>query len=178
MKLLQILSVSLLLVGGCATHRQSSTADAQPQLEQTFKIVRGGSRTTEDVVGKMTPTYTIHPDLSELFPLRPTGEEKWELVAFNGCGSVQEAMNEIQRRGLERPVYEDALKFNERYSKEKGAFIFLHDPRPFHGNKVVLFVGHGPVNSVVWVRDLNTMTIAKSDWVVGARKANSGSSTP
>lgn len=98
-----------------------------------FRIRRGGKRTTEEVVGATTHTY-INPHITSAdFPLTETAEEERELVAFqvpeyDHDPSSAEILKELEKRGLERPTYEDALKFDEAHPDAKGFFVFLHEP--------------------------------------------------
>jgi len=100
---------------------------------RVFRIVRGGKRTTEQVISTTTHTYVNDNINSENFPLAEAPEEERELVAFqfldwNYNPTSEKILSELKRRGLERPTHEDALKFDEAYPDEKGFFVFLHEP--------------------------------------------------
>lgn len=98
-----------------------------------FRITRGGKRTTEEVVGATTHTFVNEHINSKNFPLTEGADEERELVAFQVADwdhnpESSEILEELKKRGLERPTPEDALKFDEAYPDEKGVFVFLHKP--------------------------------------------------
>ena len=106
---------------------------ARARVGKVFRIVRGGKRTTEQVVGATTHTYINDGITSANFPLIESLEEERELVAFqvpdyDHDPSSEEILAELKTRGLERPTYEDGLKFDEAHPDEKGVFVFLHMP--------------------------------------------------
>lgn len=106
---------------------------ARVRIGRVFRIKRGGKRTTEQVVGTTAHTYVNGNINSQNFPLVGGPEEERELVAFqvpeyNHDPSSEEILKEFELRGLEQPIHEDALKFDEVHSDEKGAFVFLHEP--------------------------------------------------
>ena len=106
---------------------------ARAKIGKVFRTMRGGKRTTEQLVGATTHTY-VNPNITSAnFPLLPASEGERELVAFqvqdyDHDPSSEEILKELKTRGLERPTYEDALKFDEVHSEEKGVFVFLHEP--------------------------------------------------
>ena len=103
------------------------------KIGRVFNIIRGGKRTTEEVVRATTHTFVNGNINSANFPLTRAAEEGWELEAFQVADwdhdpSSEEILQELKTRKLERPTYEDALKFDEEHTDKKGTFVFLHRP--------------------------------------------------
>lgn len=115
--------------------------------EKTFPITRGGKRTTEKVIASTTHTFVSEHITSANFPLTNTPEETKELVAFqvDYDPTSEQILAELEKRGLERPTHEDALKFDEAYPDEKGFFVFLHKPwlNPDGDPRVLIVVRDG-----------------------------------
>lgn len=149
---------------------------AQGRIGKVFLIKRGGNRTTEDVVGATVHTYTDSNINSTNFPLFPGLEENCELVAFQGWAvwdhdpSSREVGQELKRRGLVRPDYEDALRFDEMHQNEKGVFVFLHNPWIASGRRPrVLVVKHGEANHDLDLDLFDSTAWDRSYWFVGVR---------
>ena len=102
------------------------------QVKNAFRIMTGGTRTTEEVVA--AGNYGWKNDLvnGKNFPMRPMPEGPREIVLleFDHDPGSEEVFAEAQRQGLERPVYEDALFFGEQHPEEqrKDPIVFLHEP--------------------------------------------------
>ena len=102
------------------------------QVKNVFRIMTGGTRTTEEVVA--AGNYNWKNDLvnGKNFPMRPMPEGPREIVflEFDHDPGSEEVLAEAQRQGLERPLYEDALFFGEQHPEEQrnAPIVFLHKP--------------------------------------------------
>ena len=147
---------------------------ARVRIGKMFRIIRGGKRTTEQVIDATTHTYVNESITSAIFPLTEAPEENRELVGFQMAKydhdpSSEEVLKELKKRGLERPTHEDALKFDEAHPYEKGVFVFLHKPWLDPGRRPrVLVVVRGEAN-----RELHLPWFGHSwprlCWFVGVR---------
>ena len=141
---------------------------------RVFRIIRGGKRTTEEVVATTTHTYVDRNITSANFPLVEAPEEVRELEAFQLLDwdhdpSSEEILKELKKRGLERPTHEDALKFDETHPDEKGVFVFLHEPWLSPGrNPNVLVVSRGEVSRKLYL-DWFVSGWDRYCWFVGVR---------
>lgn len=149
-------------------------AKARVRIGRVFRIKRGGKRTTEQVVSATTHTHVNGNINSQNFPLAERREEERELVVFQVPNydhdpSSEEILKELKARQLERPIYEDALKFDETHPNEKGVFVFLHepwlDPDRLPLVLIVLRGGTGRELSLSWFGG----TWARRCWFVGVR---------
>ncbi|HYB44541.1 MAG TPA: hypothetical protein VEL75_22385 [Candidatus Methylomirabilis sp.] len=114
-------------------------------MDRRYRITRDDARSTEQLVEAGRYGYAHSCVTSENFPVGArasvprTGEIV--LVEFDGDVTAGEVLAEAARRGLERPSYEDALRFGIEYPEvqEKRAVIFLHEPWVgFFGRRDVL----------------------------------------
>ncbi|OGY99831.1 MAG: hypothetical protein A2945_02445 [Candidatus Liptonbacteria bacterium RIFCSPLOWO2_01_FULL_52_25] len=112
-----------------------------------FTLRVGGNRTTEQVVAAGHYDW-VNPNITkEKFPmrLRPEGKIEIELLEFDFDPTSEQVLAEATKRGLERPMYEDALLFGEQHSEEqrKNTIVFLHEPQVSDGflSVVVLCAG-------------------------------------
>mgnify|MGYP001613869149 FL=1 len=151
------------------------TAAVREMLEglmcKVFCVTRGGKRTTEEMIAATKHTFVNECITSANFPLVSGPDEARELVAFqvDYDPTSEQVFVELEKRGLERPTHEDALKFDEAYPEEKGFFVFLHKPW--------LSSGGGPRVLVVYrvgayrELDLHWFDVrwSRYDWVVGVR---------
>ncbi len=148
--------------------------EARAKIGKDFRIIRGGKRTTEEVVGATKHTSVNNYINSANFPLAVLPEEEKELVAFQVDGydhnpSSDEILLEYKKRGLERPTHEDALKFDEAYPNEKGIFVFLHEPWLDPDRYlVVLVVFRGEALRKLYLSWF-VRQWSRHDWFVGAR---------
>jgi hypothetical protein len=98
----------------------------------TYRITIGDTRTTEDLVAAGHYGYAHSCMTSDVFPVRPArrGEREIVLLAFDREMTAADAIGEATRRGLTRPVYEDALYFGATYpeAQREGPIVFLHEP--------------------------------------------------
>ena len=113
------------------------------QVKNAFRIMTGGTRTTNEVVA--AGNYDWKDDMvnGENFPMRsmPEGPREIVFLEFDHDPSSEEVLAEAERQGLKRPRYEDALFFGEQHPEEqrKGPIVFLHESWQFpHGNLLVL----------------------------------------
>jgi hypothetical protein len=102
-----------------------------------YRITRGGSPSTEQLVEAAGYGYAHSCVTSENFPVRgAAGDDRDEaardivLVGFDRDVTAAEALAEAARLGLERPSYEDALYFGVAHPavQQEHPVIFLHDP--------------------------------------------------
>jgi hypothetical protein len=98
-----------------------------------FRVTIGDGRSTEELVASGNYGYAHSCVTSDNFPARPFGGPRVreiELVAFDHEVTSEDAIAEAARRGLERPLYEDALAFGAEHPdvQRDGAVVFLHDP--------------------------------------------------
>lgn len=149
-------------------------AKAKARIGKVFRIKRGGKRTTEQVVGTTVHTYVNGNINSQNLPLTEGPEVERELVAFQVTGydhdpSSEEILKELKVRGLERPIYEDAIKFDEAHPDEKGMFVFLHEPwLDPGGSPDVLLVGRDETPRGLYLRWFGNAW-GRRCWFVGVR---------
>lgn len=98
-----------------------------------YPINVGDGRSTEDLVEAGEYGYAHSCITSEHFPVRAgvrTGTRELTLIELERAMMSEEVIAEAVRRGLERPVYEDALYFGSQYPDVQRAapIVFLHDP--------------------------------------------------
>ena len=103
-----------------------------------YRITRGGSRSTEQLVEAAGYGYAHSCVTSENFPVRSAARGNGDeaatrdivLVGFDRDVTAAEALAEAARLGFERPSYEDALYFGVAHPAVQQAHpvIFLHDP--------------------------------------------------
>ena len=102
-------------------------------------------QTTEELVERGRYGYAHSQVTSDNFPARDIaaadGVRHIVLLQLPGEVSAEEALAEAARRGLERPLYEDALHFGIAHPEVQlaGPVVFLHDPWfGFFGRRDVL----------------------------------------
>ena len=92
----------------------------------------GDGRTTEALVDAGGYGYAHSCLTSEVFPVRPTVQREREiaLLDFDHEVTAADAISQATRRGLTRPVYEDALYFGATWpeAQREGPIVFLHEP--------------------------------------------------
>lgn len=91
----------------------------------------GDGRSTEDLVAAGRYGYAHSCITSDVFPVRPAhATREILLVAFDRDVTAADVLAEAGRRGLDRPVYEDALYFGATYpeAQRDGPIVFLHEP--------------------------------------------------
>lgn len=106
----------------------------------------GSWKASELVVRGNYNHYPTRWAIDERFPLQEHApiERQVELVSFDWEPSFKRILAEFNRRGLERPTYEDALYFGIEYPEEQRqrSIIFLHEPvqdqEESHGYVLVL----------------------------------------
>jgi len=102
------------------------------KIIRPFQINTTGNRTTEEVVTAGNYDWTNGMVNGKNFPMRPMPEGPREIVylEFDHNPTPEEAFAEAERRGLERPRYEDALFFGEQHPEEQrnASIVFLHEP--------------------------------------------------
>jgi hypothetical protein len=102
------------------------------QVRNTFRIMTGGNRTTEEVVAAGNYDWKNDWVNGKNFPMRPMSEGPREIVylEFDYDPASEEVLAEAQRQGLERPRHDDVLFFGEQYLEEqrKAPVVFLHEP--------------------------------------------------
>jgi len=112
-----------------------------------FVLTLDGSHKASELVGLGKYDYSDELITDERFPIEehaPT-ERVIELVKLGRNSTSRKVLAEFKRRGLERPIPEDALYFGIKYPEEyrKQVIVFLH--RPVRGlrrlNSVLVLLG-------------------------------------
>jgi hypothetical protein len=104
----------------------------------------GDGRSTEELVEAGKYGYAHSCVTSDNFPARRSRSaavREVVLVELDRDGTTPDVMAEAARRGLEPPVYEDALYFGAAYPEvqRERPVVFLHDPwLGFFGRRDVL----------------------------------------
>ncbi|KKU89782.1 MAG: hypothetical protein UY19_C0009G0031 [Candidatus Wolfebacteria bacterium GW2011_GWA2_47_9b] len=95
------------------------------QARNAFRIMTGGTRTTDEVIEAGNYGWTNDMVNGKNFPMRPMPEGPREIVflEFDHDPGSEEVLVEAQRQGLERPLYEDALFFGEQYPEEQRSAV-------------------------------------------------------
>lgn len=88
---------------------------------------------------------TQYYDITEQrFPVRSFRTRKRNLVFlhFNRDITTDCVLKEARKRGLQRPTYEDCLRFGAQYTNCASRFpmVFLHEPVIYNGNQNVLYL--------------------------------------
>ncbi|HEV8614088.1 MAG TPA: hypothetical protein VGU22_01210 [Methylomirabilota bacterium] len=110
----------------------------------SYRITTGDGRSTEELVAAGEYAYAHSCVTSDNFPARPRGqprEREIVLLAFDRALTSEAIIAEATRRGLARPVYEDALDFGAQHPDVQRArsVVFLHHPWfGFFGRRDVL----------------------------------------
>ena len=97
-----------------------------------LSILCDGSRKASQLI--KAGGYDWHNDwiTDERFPIKKHSSVRKtiEYVTFNHDPSSEEALEEFRKRGLQRPSYEDALRFGAQHKEEQrnGPIVFLHEP--------------------------------------------------
>jgi hypothetical protein len=108
-----------------ATHSGKSAANV-------FSITCEGSYKTSELVAQGKYDWSDNRITDERFPIQPHApvQRVIELIKFDHDPSSEEVLEEFERRGLERPTYEDALYFGIQHPDEqrKHHIVFLHEP--------------------------------------------------
>lgn len=100
---------------------------------QNYTIVTGDGRTTEQLVAAGEYGYAHSCVSSENFPTRSVHVRRVRdivLLEFDQDVTSEAVLAEAARRGLERPVYEDAFYFGIEYPivQCERPVVFLHEP--------------------------------------------------
>lgn len=101
-------------------------------LDKVFRLIVGDNRTTDEIItGKHFEGRNRYIN-GKNFPMRPLPQGSREIVymEFN-CDMTSKGVLIIAKGlGLERPVYEDVLLFEEKYPDEQriNPVVFLHEP--------------------------------------------------
>lgn len=116
-----------------------------PVVERGYRITREGPRSTEQLVEAGGYGYAHSCVTSDNFPVResagPPRAREIVLVGFDREVSAAEALAAAARLGLERPSYEDALRFGAEHPsvQRRHPVVFLHEPWVgFFGRRDVL----------------------------------------
>jgi hypothetical protein len=110
----------------------------------SYRITTGDGRSTEELVAAGDYAYAHSCVTSDNFPARHFGgahEREIVLLEFDHEVTSERIIAEATRRGLARPVYEDALYFGAQQPEVQRArsVVFLHDPWfGFFGRRDVL----------------------------------------
>lgn len=105
-------------------------------LKVGYTIARGDGRSAMALMaagnyGKVWPNARAFVESAD-FPMSSVRENAdFELVGFDHNPKTQEVLDEFVRRGLERPLPEDSLRFGEKYPddvQKERPLAFLHKP--------------------------------------------------
>jgi hypothetical protein len=112
-------------------------------MARRYRITRGGSGSTEQLVEAGRYGYAHSCVTSDNFPVRggPARPAELVLLGFDRPVTAAEVLAEAGRLGLERPTYEDALHFGAEHPEAQRAHpvVFLHEPWVgFFGRRDVL----------------------------------------
>ncbi|MDO8470349.1 MAG: hypothetical protein Q7S63_00015 [bacterium] len=115
-------------------------------IASVFSLTLEGSSKTSDLVKQGKYDWSDDLIIDERFPIQEHAplDRDIELFEFDHDPSDGEVLEELKRRGLERPTYEDALYFGIKYPEEqrKRPIVFLHEPvRDPRGGLGVLVLG-------------------------------------
>jgi hypothetical protein len=108
-----------------------------------YRITRDGPASTEQLVEAGRYGYAHSCVTSENFPTAEarSGAVDIVLLGFDRPMTATEILDEAARRGLERPSYEDALRFGAQHpeAQREQPIVFLHGPWVgFFGRRDVL----------------------------------------
>jgi len=104
---------------------------ANARILQTYVLVTGDVRTTEQLVDAGRYAYAHSCIFSETFPARHTARPREiVLVEFDRDLMAGEAIELAGAAGLAQPRYEDALYFGIQFPdvQRDHSVVFLHDP--------------------------------------------------
>ncbi|OGY66668.1 MAG: hypothetical protein A3A04_01535 [Candidatus Harrisonbacteria bacterium RIFCSPLOWO2_01_FULL_40_28] len=129
----------------CAELILAAVREMNDRLEFTF-VVRDGE-TFISLVEAGAYDWKDSWVTAERFLVRPSpvGKRKLVLLYFGRSVSSKQAIEEGKRQGLERPTYEDALRFGAQHREVQRQFpiVFLHEPvrDDGYGDLGVLYLG-------------------------------------
>lgn len=112
--------------------RAFAAPSATARLVKTLTITCHGNATAEQLVAQ--GEYNGFNDLitNERFRIVPhdSVSRQIELIQFDHDVTSGEVISELERRGLERPSYEDCLCFGIQHPDEQRSYpiVFLHEP--------------------------------------------------
>lgn len=121
-------------------------------MNDVFRLLKiTDGRTTEELVRDGKYNYA-NPDInSENFPARARKEKSVTIEFIKGDDfdhepTSEEVLQEAEKRGLNRPAYEDGLYFGVEHPEvqREGPVVFLHEPwRDFGGDLRVVGLWSG-----------------------------------
>ncbi|MEZ4156389.1 MAG: hypothetical protein R3B52_00215 [Candidatus Paceibacterota bacterium] len=120
------------IIDACAALIVDAARETKVKIE--LSIVVGEDETFDSLVA--AGHYGSKGDwvTGEQFPVRPSqpGERQLVLLHFARVVSSENAIDEAAKQGLERPTYEDALRFGAQHPEVQCQFpvVFLHEPLP------------------------------------------------
>lgn len=123
--------------------------------EKIFPLNTTGGRTTTQllIAGKYGSVSSLIDE--ENFPMRPLsdGPRRIMYLEYDADPGLGEVLVEAKRKGLHRPMYEDALFFGEQCTleeREAWTTVFLHDPlvRDCGHRLVIVLKGRGQYHSI------------------------------
>lgn len=121
--------------------------DTVQQAKNIFCLIVGQHKNTEEAVSAGKYDGVSDNINSQNFPMRsrPVGKRIVELIEFDYNPTSKQVLAEAEKRGLERPVYEDAFDFGEQFSEKQRErpIVFLHEPwqGPVGGRRVLVLHG-------------------------------------
>lgn len=122
-------------------------AEVIRQVKNIFCLVVGQHKTTEDAIKAGKYDWSNNSINSLNFPMRSqsAGKRMVELIEFDHNPTSEEVFVEAEKRGLERPVYEDAFNFGEQFpdKQRERPIVFLHEPwqNPYGDGRVIVLSG-------------------------------------
>lgn len=134
------------IIGQCADLVLTASREMKNRLE--FLITVENDETFEGLVTAGKYDWKSDFVTAKRFPIKSSesGERKLVLLHFGRNISSKDAITEAAKLGLERPTYEDCLRFGAQHPEVQRQFrvVFLHDPvRGDGGNPNVLCLSSG-----------------------------------
>ncbi len=134
------------VVARCADLILAAARATKDRLE--FSLTVSSDDTFENLVTAGRYDWKNDFVTAKRFPVRssPVGERKLVLLHFGRDISSEAAIAEAEKQGLERPTYEDCLRFGVQHPEVQRQFpiVFLHEPvRGGDGSPCVLCLGRG-----------------------------------
>ena len=124
-------------------------AKAAEKIGNVFEVVCQGSFVASELVRRGKYDWVNDLITDKRFPIGEHVPQTRiiELVEFDYDSTSEEALRELERRGLERPTAEDALYFGIQHLEEqrKHPIVFLHEPVecPGGGRRVLVLRSDG-----------------------------------
>ncbi len=117
------------VVDACADLIVGAARETKARIELSIAVKEG--ETFDSLVAAGKYDWKYDGITAERFPVRPApvGERKLVVLHFGRDISSQDAIAEAAKQGLERPIYEDCLRFGAQHPEVQRQFpvVFLHE---------------------------------------------------